>query len=519
MAPEVASIEDRRLELQALLDAVKSHADRNRLGQFATPTALATEILRFGVGLMPRGEPIRFLDPAIGTGSFYSALRECAAVDSVEEAKGFEVDPHYGVPAKKLWRASGLRIELADFTAAVPPRRLFNLVICNPPYVRHHHLDKDAKARLLASGHAATGISLSGLAGLYCHFMLAAHKWMAAGAVAGWLIPSEFMDVNYGREIKRYLLSKVTLLRIHRFDPAQCQFGDALVSSAVVWLRNESPPPGHTVEFTFGGSHDRPGITRHVPAATLGSEAKWTRFPAGGSRADDDGPVLADYFSVKRGIATGGNKFFIMTRQRIRELELPMSQFRPILPSPRFVEVDEIAADANGDPVLPEPLYLLDCRLPEEAVRTEYPALARHFDSCRLELASRYICSSRTLWYRQDEREPATLLSTYMGRPGGKSGSPFRFILNHSRAIAANTYLMLYPRAEVAEKLRGRPRLLREVWLELNAIRPASMISEGRVYGGGLHKVEPKELGNVPVPALANILGIRHTQQASLGFE
>jgi hypothetical protein len=46
------------------------------------------------------------------------------------------------------------------------------------------------------------------------------------------------MDVNYGKAVKHYLLSRVTLLHIHRFDPNGVQFADALVSSAVVWFRN-----------------------------------------------------------------------------------------------------------------------------------------------------------------------------------------------------------------------------------------------------------------------------------------
>ena len=87
----------------------------------------------------------------------------------------------------------------------------------------------------------ATGLRLSGQAGLYAHFMLQAHAWMRRGALAGWLIPSEFMDVNYGRELKAYLLRQVTLLRIHRFDPSEGQFDDALVSSSVLWFRNQRP--------------------------------------------------------------------------------------------------------------------------------------------------------------------------------------------------------------------------------------------------------------------------------------
>jgi hypothetical protein len=50
------------------------------------------------------------------------------------------------------------------------------------------------------------------------------------------------------------------------------------------------------------------------------------------------------------------------------------------------------------------------------------------------------------------------------------------------------------------------PALLDRVWRVLNGLTPAALIEEGRVYGGGLHKLEPKELGNVPVPELRELL-------------
>jgi len=40
------------------------------------------------------------------------------------------------------------------------------------------------------------------------------------------------------------------------------------------------------------------------------------------------------------------------------------------------------------------------------------------------------------------------------------------------------------------------------VWELLNGIAPDNLHNEGRVYGGGLQKIEPRELLNVDVPFL-----------------
>jgi hypothetical protein len=100
------------------------------------------------------------------------------------------------------------------------------------------------KEQLRYLSRRVTGIDLNGLTGLYGYFLLISHMWMEEGGIAGWLIPSEFMDVNYGNQIKQYLLDKVKLIHIHRFDPDEVQFNDALVSSTVVWLKKIKPPMG-----------------------------------------------------------------------------------------------------------------------------------------------------------------------------------------------------------------------------------------------------------------------------------
>jgi len=188
--------------------------------------------------LSKSSQRIRFLDPAFGTGAFYSALLSSFPLSRIERAQGYEIDPHFAQPSGRLWADTLLKLEVADFMQASPPTSdsdRANLLICNPPYVRHHHLSVDEKKRLQNLVRNRVGIKLSGLTGLYGFFLLSAHDWLAEDGLAGWLIPSEFMSVNYGRQIRRYLLQQVTLLHVHRFNPEDVQFGDALVSSAIVW--------------------------------------------------------------------------------------------------------------------------------------------------------------------------------------------------------------------------------------------------------------------------------------------
>ena len=47
-----------------------------------------------------------------------------------------------------------------------------------------------------------------------------------------------------------------------------------------------------------------------------------------------------------------------------------------------------------------------------------------------------------------------------------------------------------------------RPDIMRTVWTVLNDIETDELLGHGRVYGGGLHKLEPKELRGFPAMEL-----------------
>jgi len=499
--------EQKRSELQVRLDALKTQSERNRLGQFATPYALAKQMLREAQRLLPAQKRITFLDPAVGTGAFFSALLDVFPRERLADACGFDVDPLYAEACRQVWQERGLRVATCDFTVQRPDRQ-YNLIVCNPPYVRHHHMPKAVKARLQADAKSVSGMVLNGLAGLYCYFVGLSHAWLAEDGLAVWLVPSEFMDVNYGAALRQYLTERVTLVRIHRFDPHDVQFSDALVSSAVIIFRNSAPPLEHSVTFTYGGSLDGPATVQTLSREALAKESRWSRLAFVPTGAICRPAIMSDFFRIRRGVATGDNDFFILREQEIRARSLPIELFRPVLPSPRHLPATEVLADAHGVPDLPCRFYLLDTHLNEKYLATRYPRLYAYLQEGRARgVDERYLCRHRDPWYAQELREPAPLLCTYLGRADGKGKRPFRFVLNQSRATVTNVYLAMYPIGYLKQALAGDEGLLRRVWEALNALATEDLLCESRVYGGGLRKLEPSELGRVDATPLLDIIG------------
>ena len=286
----------------------------------------------------------------------------------------------------------------------------------------------------------------------------------------------------------------------------------ALVSSAIVIFEKCKPEPGHEVALSFGGTLTEPAKIERVKLDELRASKKWSSLARQGGNGRKAGLVtLGDLFTMKRGLATGNNGFFIVPRAKVRELGIPPSCIRPILPSPRFLKLEVIEADGDGWPVLEQQLGLIDCGLSEEEIGRKWPRFAQYLEAGKKQgVHQGYLASRRVPWYSQEKREPAPFVCTYMGRSLER---PFRFIWNRSRATAANVYLLLYPKAHVVHNLTEKAEAALEA---LRAIHAEHFISEGRVYGGGLHKMEPAELMRLPAHDLAKVLGAKVEQQRSL---
>lgn len=492
-------IENKRKLLQKTLDSLKTQKERNVLGQFSTPYRLANDILIKTKQFLPKKEAIKFLDPAIGTGVFFSALINNFQENKLERTVGFEIDSHYGTPSKELWKSKNLEYNIDDFSIKKFPsneKDKFNLIICNPPYVRHHHINGQ-KQFLKERAFKAITQNISSLAGLYCYFIAIAHKWMTPNGIGVWLIPSEFMDVNYGKTLKKYFTSKVTLIQVHRFDPNDLQFEDALVTSSVLIIKNSPPPKNHKVQFTFGADLNKPQLSKKYSIDELKSENKWTRFPFHEVRSKKSYSKLKDFFKIKRGIATGDNSFFILSKEDAIHKNIPFQFLRPILPSPRHISTEIINSDENGNPEIDKKLFVLDCNLPIEVIEEKYPSLFKYLEEgISRKVTERYICRNRKIWYSQENREVTDFYFTYIGRSSNGQNS-FRFILNNSESIVNNSYLMLYPNDELKAIIKDNEKMKKDLLTVLNEMTQHKFVEQGRVYGGGMRKFEPKELSNV----------------------
>jgi len=509
----MSELQEQRLSLLTSLDAAKTRPERNKLGQFATPPRVAREIVTYALNHVQKRD-IRYLEPGFGTGAFFnSLLHEVDAVDSQQrltEVRGYEVDTHYAEPIRKLYASTLLDLRLEDFTEAKPD--LFDIILCNPPYVRHHHMTAAKKVALSKDVATRYNMKPSGLTGLYNYFMMNGEAWLSNEGIAAFLVPSEFLDVNYGVTVKSFLLKNVCLSRIHLYESEDVQFEDALVSSAVVWYRKGKPATDSVIELSYGGSLTTPAHSRTVALSTLDPAVKWTRLIRKGAAADPDPVIdqerfmLKDFFEVKRGLATGDNSFFVLSEQQANEYGITRASLTPVLPSPRYLKANVIESDTQGVPVNTDRLFLLNCRQTPEMLATDHPQTWQYLQKGVGTVSKKYLCNSRKLWYLQEFREPAPVLCTYMGRGIKGSNQPFRFVLNQSKAIATNSYLMLYPKPFWRQRAAQNPDLMREVWQVLSEITTDDLTTEGRTYGGGLEKIEPSELGKVPVKRLAELL-------------
>jgi adenine-specific DNA-methyltransferase len=224
-----------------------------------------------------------------------------------------------------------------------------------------------------------------------------------------------------------------------------------------------------------------------MPIRALDAGGKWKVHWSRGPRPSPAGLVpLSTYARVSRGIATGCNDYFVLDEASRMAAGLPRDCLLPCVAGARDAAGPVFrAGDFEANLAAGRKGWLLDA-----AGREGDPAVRAYLEAGRsLGAHERYLTRRRSPWYAPEERPPAPLWVSVFNRAGS-----LRPVLNRAgvRNLTAFHCVYMLPGAEPWLELLF-------VWL-LTARAKALVREQGREYGSGLEKIEPKDLAAAPVP-------------------
>jgi len=210
-----------------------------------------------------------------------------------------------------------------------------------------------------------------------------------------------------------------------------------------------------------------------------------SRFPV---ENNADQPVLGDFAKVLRGVATGANEFFFLTKQQADKLHISSKFLLPAIGRTRDVLGSEITSSiVNSLAEQGRPTWLLS--LDGKPVE-DYPQAIQSYlrEGEKIGLPQRPLISQRRPWYKMESRVAPPILFAYLGRRNS------RFIRNYAGVIPLTCFLCVYPH-------RNNKDFLDRLWSVLNHPETvANLPLIGKSYGAGAVKVEPRALEKLPLP-------------------
>lgn len=454
---------------------------RRSLGQFFTPFDVAAFMCRWALS----GGSNNLYDPAFGLGSFYFAGR--SLMHSIKFA-GMEVDAkileHFRTHAS---RTPSLSLSCGDYLGQWGQSH--KAIVCNPPYMRFQHFTN--RSEVFAAFERHLQVKLSGYTNIASAFLIKSLSELPHGGRLAYIMPLEFLNTGYGAIIKDRLLHRGMLKALIKLEPEKEVFPDATTSVGIILISNDdliAPVRFYSVR----NIQDLPDVLSTVPirevdVASLKPSEKWLKYFENGrsSFVSPDLVTIDSYGGFSRGIATGANEYFAMSRSKARELGIPRSCFLGCITKSVQVKASIFTDSDFGDLERTDAnVLLLNINgKPTEAVQ-EY---VRYGEMMGYHL--RYLTKMRTPWYKLERRAPAPLLFGVFSR------DKFKVVRNLSSAVHLTCFHCFYPNL-FGEQLCDALFL----YFRSRAARQILGISM-RHYGDGLEKFEPNDLNHALAPS------------------
>lgn len=468
-------------------------------GQFWTPDWVAQAMVEYAL----KDNASHIYDPAVGAGAFFRAAKVIAAQRGNDiELLGAEIDAGALDEARQtgLSHDDLVAVEMRNFVLH-PPARRFAAIVANPPYIRHHRLPITLKADLKAFGRRLTGSPLDGRAGLHVYFLLRALDVLEERGRLAFILPADTCEGKFAPALWRWITQGFRLDAAVTFAPEASPFPTVDTNALIFLIQNAPPRPVFSwarclkaqtprlLEWVQSGFKSGAGDPLVAQRRTL-NEALVTGLsrPPICQDTDEFGATLATFARVMRGIATGDNNFFFLTKGQARQFGIPDEYLRLAIGRTRDVPGDEITdelveqLDASGRPTR---LVALDSR-----PTRDLPVAVQEYVSRGEEigLPGRALISQRKPWYKMEVRTPPPFLFAYLGRRHA------RFIRNTAGVLPLTSFLCVYPRDTTHEAIAKLWKVLQ------HSDTLAQLARVGKSYGSGAIKVEPRALETLPIP-------------------
>lgn len=450
-------------------------AERRKTGTFYTSAALVDPMIEWVLGERPE----RVIDPGCGSGRFsIAAARRIRRLPII----AVDVDPVATLLTRAALAAVGARnarVLNGDYlTCQIQHTSGRTGFVGNPPYVRHHELSARTKQRA-ANLAARAGYRLSKLAGLHALFYLATFALHGRrGDIGSFVTSAEWLDVGYGSFVREAFVNGLGGRSLAVFDPRALPFEDAMVTAVIstfeIGARVEAVRAN---QILSPNQLDRLENGLTVDRQLLANSTRWSSAIRGES-AREEPHCIGSAFRVSRGQVTGANDYFVMSRERARQLGIEG------FCTPVVTCADEVFR--AGGVLKDSPARLVALEIPRETNLSRHKALAAYIDAGEVaSVHQRYVTSRRRPWYSITFPRPP-IVATYMARQAPT------FASNPDRLGLLNIAHGLYPRESLDDDALDR------IVKQLNETR-GSFVGRGRTYHGGLEKFEPREMENLPL--------------------
>lgn len=445
---------------------------RKRFAQFFTPEVIADFMARW---VLDGRKKMDVLEPAFGLGAFCRSLfKQNPKVRVV----GYEADATiYNYAAENVAQAgSDVLLYNEDYLRASWEDK-YDGIICNPPYLKFHDYDN---ASLVPLVNGQLGIRLNGFTNLYTLFLLKSISQLRDGGRMAYIVPSEFLNSDYGVEVKRALLRSGVLRHVVVVDFTQCAFDDALTTACILLCHKD----GSLSEVRFSHVSDVGQLQASLAdysawaADQLKPETKWKQYYEGARSADYRHLVpFSTFAKVSRGIATGANDYFTFRESKKELYGIPeRCLMRCVCHSTDvhglFFTDDDFQRLSHSD----KAVYLFNgCADVEDEHVRGYISLGEETGADK-----RYLTASRKPWYAIENRKPSPIWVSVFNRKG------LRFVRNIAGVSNLTTFHCVYDVGVVdIDVLFG--------YLVTNVAKEIFM-DNSRQYGNGLVKFEPNDL-------------------------